>query len=481
MREKRSQSEIDGVHYHKAKGWQVAMGLMCCGTGVAFSSLIGMISYLANSGYGIVVGAVGIILTASRVFDGIIDPFIALLIDRMEIRFGKIRIMMTVGLLIRILAVFMLYVWGSGKEGPVFFVVMYLIYIFGNSVGDIATNMIGPVLTNDPRQRPAVSFWSIAYNALGTIAFTVVSVAVILPMFGNQYTNEMLATSCLIYVAVAVVLHIISCIGLIGIDKPEYFASISEERVKPKDMWNLVKDNRPFQMYVIAAVSDKIANQATTQAVVGTIMFGILMGNMAFGTILNMIVALPAVLLSFVGAGYAGKHGAKKATVVWTWVATAFAAAAFVFCLAVDMRSILVTPVLLILFVALKLGMEFGRLNVSTVGAAMRSDIIDYELMRSGKYLSAVVTSTYNFIDQIVSSVGMLLTTSLLALIGYSTTMPQPTDAPTISLKLVALIISFILPILGWICTIVAMKFYKLDKEAMVQVQKSIEEKKHVS
>ena len=75
----------------------------------------------------------------------------------------------------------------------------------------------------------------------------------------------------------------------------------------------------------------------------------------------------------------------------------------------------------------------------------------------------------------------MLLTTSLLALIGYSTTMPQPTDAPTISLKLVALIISFILPILGWICTIVAMKFYKLDKEAMVQVQKSIEEKKHVS
>lgn len=81
MREKRSQSEIDGVHYHKAKGWQVALGLMCCGTGVAFSSLIGMISYLANSGYGIVVGAVGIILTASRVFDGIIDPFIALLID----------------------------------------------------------------------------------------------------------------------------------------------------------------------------------------------------------------------------------------------------------------------------------------------------------------------------------------------------------------------------------------------------------------
>ena len=124
--------------------------------------------------------------------------------------------------------------------------------------------------------------------------------------------------------------------------------------------------------------------------------------------------------------------------------------------------------------------MEFGRLNVSTVNGAMRADIIDYELDRSGKYLSAVVTSTYNFIDQMVSSLGMLVTTSLLALIGYSTTMPQPTDAPTTPLLVVALTISYGLPILGWICTIVSMKFYKLDKEEMVQVQKRIASKKEV-
>ena len=60
MREKRSQSEIDGVHDHKAKGWQVALGWMCCGTGVAFASLVGVIGYLAKSGYGIGGGVVGI-------------------------------------------------------------------------------------------------------------------------------------------------------------------------------------------------------------------------------------------------------------------------------------------------------------------------------------------------------------------------------------------------------------------------------------
>ena len=34
------------------------------------------------------------------------------------------------------------------------------------------------------------------------------------------------------------------------------------------------------------------------------------------------------------------------------------------------------------------------------------------------------------------------------------------------------------MPILGWICTIVAMRFCHLDKEAMVQVQKRIQDKK---
>lgn len=477
-RKKLSASEIDGVSYHRARWWQIALGQTNGLISSAFGVMIGVISYLANSGYGVVVSVVGIILTVSRVFDGLIDPFIALVIDKMDTRFGKIRIMMTIGFLIRTFAVFMLFVWGSGKFGIVFFIVMYLVYILGNSIGDIAANMIGPALSNDPKQRPAVFYWGIAFNAFGAIFFNLIVTLAILPVFGNQYTNEMLAMTCIVYVIVALVFHILCCIGITGIDRPETFESIAEEEVGFCDMWDFLKSNRPFQMYVIAAVSDKIANQASSQAVVSTIFFGILMGNIQFGSILNVLTALPAVLLTFIGARYAGKHGAKKGVVVWTWVATIFAAASMLFCIATDMRSILVTPVLLVIFVVLRLGMEFGRLNVSTVNGAMRADIIDYELDRSGKYLSAVVTSTYNFIDQIVSSLGMLITTSLLALIGYTHTMPQPTDDPTTPLKAVGIIIIYVLPILGWLCTIVAMKFYTLGKEEMVHVQKRIEEKK---
>ena len=40
------------------------------------------------------------------------------------------------------------------------------------------------------------------------------------------------------------------------------------------------------------------------------------------------------------------------------------------------------------------------------------------------------------------------------------------------------LILNYGLPILGWICTLVALKFSPLSKEKMVEVQQNIQEKK---
>ena len=34
------------------------------------------------------------------------------------------------------------------------------------------------------------------------------------------------------------------------------------------------------------------------------------------------------------------------------------------------------------------------------------------------------------------------------------------------------------MPILGWVCTVIAMRFYKLSKQELVGVQKRIAEKK---
>ena len=78
FKKKPTASEVDGVQYRRAKLWQIIC-YACNGlVGMSVYSLIGMASYSASIGYGITTAAVGIILTCSRILDGITDPLLAL-------------------------------------------------------------------------------------------------------------------------------------------------------------------------------------------------------------------------------------------------------------------------------------------------------------------------------------------------------------------------------------------------------------------
>ena len=114
-KKKPSQSEIDGVQYRRVPTWCIAIAEMQGGAAMAFYSLVGLMSYVASEGYGIALAVAGVILTATRWFDGIIDPFLAVWIDKLHTRFGKLRILMLLGLAIRSVAMLMLFVWFSGK------------------------------------------------------------------------------------------------------------------------------------------------------------------------------------------------------------------------------------------------------------------------------------------------------------------------------------------------------------------------------
>ena len=483
-----SQSELDGVSYRRIPTWQIAVGQLHSGCAMAFYVLMGMMSYLGDVGYGIATAAIGVILTATRVFDGVIDPLLAVWIDKFNSKYGKMRIMLLIGFVIRALAALMLFVWFSGKtKSVVLFIAMYLLYIVGNSIYDIIGNMAPAVMTNDPKQRPTIQVWTTVYNYLFPMALNMVSTAVLLPMFGGEYNAAFLAAMCWFTVIFSLVMTVIACIGLTPVDKPENFAGIAassdEDKVSMKDMLKFLKDNKPFRQYIYAAVSDKLAQNVGSQAIITTMMFGILIGNMMFGTILTVISMLPSIIFAMFGAKYAGKHGSKRATITWTWVAMIVTAVSFAFCAFVDMRQINILGeggniVIAAIFLVLLLAGNGSKMCVTTANGAMRADIVDYEMDRSGKYLPAVVTATYNFIDQLVTSLGATIATFSVAAIGYVDSLPQPTDAATPAIKWMALALYFGLPILGWICTIFAMKSYHLDKAEMVNVQKRIADKK---
>lgn len=472
--------------YHKAKLWQMICygcnGLLC----MSVYSLIGMASYSASIGFGIATAAVGIILTATRILDGVTDPLLAFIYDRVNTPFGKIRPLLILGFVIEFAALLAMFCWLPGRftgaAALVIFVLCYCIYVIGYTMVNITAQTIPMLLTNDPAQRPVIGVWNTAFNYIVPMALSMTFYTVILPKCGGTFNLEFLRTIGYLVFVVALIGLIAVCASASAIDKPENFQGTKAsktEKVSLKEMIEVLKDNKPLQCYIVSAASDKIASQTKSQSVINTLLMGIIIGNMGLSTTLSMIGMFPSIIFAIIGAKYAGKYGSKEAIVTWTEISIAATAAMWVFMIVIDPTKIAVmgSP-MMIIYVILTFCINGSMMCVTTADTSFMADITDYELDRSGNYIPAVITGVYSLIDKLVSSFGALIATLAIGMIGYTTTVPQPGDPSTPGVFWVCTCITYGLPIVGWLCTLLAMKVCKLSKTEMVEVQMRIAQKK---
>lgn len=471
-----------GTIYHRAKTWQIIL-FACNGLiGMSIYQLIGLASYSANIGYGIATVTVGGILTFTRILDAITDPLLAFIYDRVNTKWGKIRILIITGWIIEAAALICMFSLFSSKGfGLLVFLLFYIVYIIGYTMANVTALTVPNLLTNDPKQRPTIGVWQTVFNYVVPIVLSIVFNVVLLPMFGGEYNQGFLTAACFVTIAVSALGVLLVCIGVSEYDKPENFKNLTgnkEDKLSLKDMISPIKENKPFQCYIIAAASDKIAQQVASQSIVVTLSMGIIIGNMGFSTILNMVAILPAILFAAYGARYAGKHGNKESIATWTWACMGIAAGLVVFFAVIDPHQIASFGPMMVIYVVLTLLLNGAKMCVTTANTAFMSDIIDYELDRTGKFIPAVMTGIYNFIDKIVSAFSAVIATFAVALVGYSQTLPQPGDTLTRPIFWMTMFLQYGLAMIGWVCTIVAMRRCDLTKDEMAKVQQRIADKK---
>ena len=481
---KLTQSEIDGVQYRRAKLWQIILVAFNAFNGMAMYFLIGLASYSASIGYGIATLVVGGLLTFTRIFDAITDPLLAFLYDRVNTPFGKVRPLMLLGWAIQSAGVLLMFNFCSSKgHGIPVFLACYMLYVIGYTIVNMTAQTLPALLTNDPKQRPTVGVWQTALNYITPMALNIVVYTKLMPAFGGSFNQAFLNTVTWVCVGISFVGVVLVCIGISAYDKPENFKGIGKrERLKFKDMWDVLKNNKPLQSYIISASSDKIAQQASSASIVRTMLNGILIGNMGLATTLSMIGMFPSIIFAILGARYAGKHGNKESIVAWTrysiYANIAMIAFFIVTRFTVGTTAISNSLIFKILFIVLTFAVNGFAMGVTTANTGFMADLIDYELDRGGKYIPAVVSGTYSLVDKIVSSFSAAIATGCVALIGYTTTMPQPTDEATSGVFWMTMFLRYGLAVLGFICTLLAMRKCKLGRAEMVEVQKRIADKK---
>lgn len=471
--------ENNTTNYRTAKTWQLVLAPAGSCIPTLFVVLMTFASYVAVGVYGVATVLAGVIISGSRIFDAITDPLIALVCDRFDSKYGRSRIFSIIGWIIMVISVFCMFNLGlgggKGIASMVIFALIYMIYIIGYTIFGIGSNLVQAIMTNDPKQRPFMAKWQTVYTTVLSSCFSMILAATLMPKHNYQMGLPLFADLSLIVIGASFVMLMITTITvtIAKVDVAETYANTTKTPVSFKDVIDMILHSRPLQMYIVAAASDKLALQTASQSAISVMIFGIILGNYSFNselTFINLIVTL--ILLLFFVSRFAGKSGLKKATVQWTTIAIVLYAAMWLFLVFTDTLQITVNPVLKVIFIILFCGMGGAKMAVSAVSNPLRYDIVDYEFSRTGRYMPATVMAVHSFIDKLISSLATTIVAVAVAAIGYTESMPQATDALTKPLFAIGTFLWLGMPILGYICTLIAMRWYKLDKETMEEVNR---------
>lgn len=486
----------ENVQYRRAKTWQIALTTMTGAGQMVFYILMSGATYIGNANFGILVSLTGVIITASRIFDGITDPIIAYFLERYNgKKIGKVRFSTLVGWFIMSCSILLMCNLGpklhlSGVAGVVYFVFCYFSYIIGYTFASIAGQVNANILTNDPKQRPKISVWNTVYSYLTPMILSIFSMAVLLPKFNNIQGTEYFASYSYIVILVSGIFYALSCIGVAEYDVPESYVSISvakDNKLTVHDMFVLIKENKELQRFIISASSDKLAQTINSASVVSTLLYGIMLGSMGLSTILSAIAMLPSIIFAIIGSKICGNKGSRYTLIRWSWlcIIVNVAYAFFLYFAPTELVGGVLNGnintsaiIVMVLFVLFNFAISATKMVVSVATNSMRMDVVDYELDRSGRYMPASVSATYSFVDKIISSFGATIATVFVGFIGYTTVAPQQGDPLTTGVKVITIVLLVLFPLIGWACTLLALKNSELTYEKMEQVQASIASKK---
>lgn len=470
---------------NRSKLWQICFFALNNTATNLYAFAMGFSAYYATGVAGLLVVVISTLGTAMRIFDGITDPIIGYLIDKTKSRIGKFRPFMILGNVI--LAITVLIMFNVTHTLPPewrlpFFILINAVYIIGYTFQTACTKAAQTVLTNDPKQRPVFVAFDASYNTLLFVGGQYFIASVLVPKHGGFNLGFFAELNTIVILASAV-FTVLAVIGIWNKDRLEFYGFAEKNaKLSLKDYWPVIRRNRPLQMLIVAASTDKLAASVIRQPVVPVIFFGLIIGDYALSGTVSLVTVLPTLLLTFVGIGLARKRGLKMSFVAATWGALLTYALLLALIVVGTPQHISLSNLgfmTLAFLVLYTLGNAFMGVTGNMV-IPMIADATDYELHMTGRYAPGMIGTIFSFVDKIISSFGITIVGVFLAMIGFKSAFPEVDTPLTTGLYVIGLFFMFGAPMLGWIASIVAMKFYKLDHRKMEQIQSEIAEVKQV-
>ena len=248
--------------------------------------------------------------------------------------------------------------------------------------------------------------------------------------------------------------------------------------MKVRDYWDIIRHNGPIRMLIAAACMNRFAATVYAHTTVGVMIFGILMGDYTIAGWIGVVTAIPTLFVVTAGIKVAQKMGQKRALMIFTGFGIFFQVRMILLLMRDSASSITLNIQHLntasIAFFVIYVLLNGCKSITNNMVVPMIADCSDYEEYRSGRFVPGLMGALFSFVDKIFAALGTAFVGIVMALIGYNSTLPQIGDAITPTLRWSALFLYCGTPIIGWLVSLVAMKFYSLDKSRMKEIAKAI-------
>lgn len=429
---------------------KVGYGIGAVGKDMAYALIAGFLMYYYNTVLGVSATFVGVLFMAARVFDAFNDPFMGVIVEKTNTRFGKFRPWILIGTVLNAFVIYFMFSVPESMSGNrllVYISVAYILWGVTYTIMDIPFWSMIPAISQAGKERENISVIGRSCAGIGFALPTALTM-VLVPILGKG--NER-AGFGLMALFVAVAFTITSVFAVFNVKEIE---KVKEKSPSVKEMFLALIHNDQALVVVLAIVMFNASLYLTNQLAIYFFKYDI--GNGAlyglFGTVGGGAQILSMMSLPLLRKKFGCKSILKGA------ILTSIAGYAMLFILG----TLNIANLILLCFAAIVIFIGFGLATVLTT--IFLADTVDYGEWKNKTRNESVIFSMQTFVVKLASAFSALIAGIGLDIIKLDVNAVVQQKETITGLRMIMIIV----PMAGIaISLLLFMKNYKLDEKMM--------------
>ena len=411
----------------------------------------------------------GTIFMVARLVDALTDPIMGMIIDRTNSkRFGKYRGFIHFGApLLGVVVVALFTLPNLDMTGRIIYAyVVYIIYSLCWTVVQVPQLTIPIIMSKNIAKRTK---YQAIFQGVGSIgaAFTSALAMKIIGGAQNMMDPAAWRRVAIIFAIIATVGFEISTLAVRNLDvydpdekeKAEAARKKAEtEKIPLKERMAFLTKNVALFALLISFGTDMFANQINSQTNTYFFMYN-MNGNTNLMSILSAL-SLPVSIAMIFLAGPLVKTFSKKNVIVGCEIVGIAAS------LVIWLTKAKNIPIFMAASVCSTIAFAICNLMCRTA----LLDVSSWTKWKTGVEASGLMASTFTFMNKLMQAIASFAGGVLLKMIAFDASLPMQ-SAETMD-KLLTMRV--LLPIIAYVCTLIAMRFYPIDKAGEQQLQAAL-------